>query len=66
MNGDKWVFNSSIAEQTNVWLGGYHAIVWEMTAVQCNFFLDLMIRKRNEVTIKRLEEAGFHPCLVNY
>ena len=25
-DGEGWYFNSSIAEQTNVWLGGYHAI----------------------------------------
>jgi hypothetical protein len=25
-----WYLISSIAEQTNVWLGGFHAILWEM------------------------------------
>lgn len=25
-DGQGWFFNSSIAEQTNVWLGGYHSI----------------------------------------
>lgn len=29
-NGDKWRFNSSAAEQTNVWFGGYQSIVREM------------------------------------
>jgi len=29
-NGKAWFFNSSIAEQTNVWLAGFHAIVREM------------------------------------
>jgi hypothetical protein len=26
IDGKGWFFNSSVAEQTNVWLGGYHAI----------------------------------------
>lgn len=38
-----WYFNTSIAEQTNIWLGGYHAIVREMLPVKYNFFLDEMI-----------------------
>jgi hypothetical protein len=42
-----WYFNSSIAEQTNVWLGGYHAIVQEMAPVKYNFFLDEMVMQRN-------------------
>lgn len=25
--GKAWFFNSSVAEQTNVWLGGYHSIL---------------------------------------
>ena len=44
-NDDKllWYFNSSIAEQTNVWFGGYHAICREMSVDKFNFFLDEMI-----------------------
>jgi hypothetical protein len=38
-----WYFNSSIAEQTNVWLGGYHAICREMHVDKYTFFLDKMI-----------------------
>ncbi|KAJ8090073.1 hypothetical protein PM082_018653 [Marasmius tenuissimus] len=34
----KWVFNSSIAEQTNVWIGGYQAIVRDMLAHNYDFF----------------------------
>ena len=37
-NGKPWYFNSSIAEQTNVWLGGYHAICHEMLVDKYNFF----------------------------
>jgi len=32
---DKWIFNSSAAEQTNVWFGGYQSIVREMTVPRC-------------------------------
>lgn len=43
----KYDSNSSIVEQTNVWLGGYHAIVREMLPVKYNFFLDEMVMHRN-------------------
>ena len=33
-DGKGWYFNSSIAEQTNVWLGGFHAICREMSPEQ--------------------------------
>ncbi|KAG1774919.1 hypothetical protein EV702DRAFT_1180541 [Suillus placidus] len=33
-----WFFNSSIAEQVNVWLGGYHNIVREMLPDKYDFF----------------------------
>jgi hypothetical protein len=59
-NGEWW-FNTSIAEQVNVWLGGFHAICREMLPVKYNFFLDEMIRLRNEVTIANLEAKGFRP-----
>jgi hypothetical protein len=32
---DKWIFNSSAAEQANVWFGGYQSIVREMTVPKC-------------------------------
>ncbi|KAG2751907.1 hypothetical protein P692DRAFT_20871831 [Suillus brevipes Sb2] len=35
----KYYFNSSIAEQTNVWFGGFHNICREMTPVKYDFFL---------------------------
>ena len=49
-DGKSWVFNSSIAEQTNVWFSSYHAMLREMGLVKFNFFLDEMIMQRNRVT----------------
>jgi hypothetical protein len=43
----KWYFNTSIAEQINVWLGGYYSICKEMLPVKYDFFLDKMVRLRN-------------------
>ncbi|TFK17030.1 hypothetical protein FA15DRAFT_683625 [Coprinopsis marcescibilis] len=38
-----WYFNSSKCEQVNVWLGGYHAILREMSQNRYNFLLDELI-----------------------
>ncbi|KAJ7194926.1 hypothetical protein GGX14DRAFT_677641, partial [Mycena pura] len=57
----KWFFNTSIAEQTNVWLGGYHSICREMLPIKYNFFLDEMVRLRNEITVTKLEADGHRP-----
>ncbi|KAJ3902565.1 hypothetical protein F5879DRAFT_923726 [Lentinula edodes] len=59
-NGE-WVFNSSAAEQGNVWIGGYQAIVREMLPHNYNFFLDEMIKRRNEVLVAKLRRAGNAP-----
>jgi hypothetical protein len=60
--GDRqWYFNSSIAEQTNSWLGGYHAICREMQVHRYNFFLDEMIQRRNIMTLGKLVEGGCNP-----
>ena len=50
-----WYFNSSIAEQMNVWLGGYHAIVWEMLLVKFNFFLGEMIACHNQPLVLKMK-----------
>ncbi|KAE9388674.1 hypothetical protein BT96DRAFT_835922, partial [Gymnopus androsaceus JB14] len=50
-----WFFNSSIAEQNNVWLGGYSSIVREMGSVKYNFFLDEMIRCKNKLILSKLQ-----------
>lgn len=62
-DGQSWFFNSSIAEQTNVWFGGYHAIVREMSASKYDFFLDEMIKEKNKITRSRLIAQG---CLPGY
>jgi hypothetical protein len=56
-----WFFNTSIAEQTNAWLGGYHSMCREMLPAKFDFFLDEMIRLRNIETVKRLYREGRHP-----
>ena len=57
----QWYFNSSIAEQTNGWLGGYHAICREMQVHCYNFFLDEIIQRRNIMTLEKLEKGGCMP-----
>jgi hypothetical protein len=54
----KWIFNSSAAEQANAWLGGYTAIVRDMLAHRYDFFLDEMIKRRNEISLERFRKAG--------
>ncbi|KAF8451067.1 hypothetical protein L210DRAFT_3385227 [Boletus edulis BED1] len=58
-----WYFNSSVAEQTNVWVGGYHSICREMLAERYCFFLDEMIMRRNKMTKEKLrdQEPGYWP-----
>ncbi|KAG7100133.1 hypothetical protein E1B28_001913 [Marasmius oreades] len=57
----KWVFNSSIAEQTNVWIGGYQAIVRDMLAHNYDFFLDEMIKRRNQILVAKLRRTANYP-----
>ncbi|KAJ7429546.1 hypothetical protein B0H11DRAFT_2405433 [Mycena galericulata] len=57
----KWRFNSSAAEQTNAWFGGFHSIVREMLVDRYNFFLDEMIKRRNRTLIKDLYRRGKAP-----
>ncbi|KAJ3524994.1 hypothetical protein NMY22_g10758 [Coprinellus aureogranulatus] len=56
-----WIFNTSIAEQTNAWLGGFFSICREMTATRYDFFLDEMIRLRNKAVLVCLQKAGANP-----
>lgn len=56
-----WYFNSSIAEQTNIWLGGYHSICREMAIDKFHFFLDEMIMHRNRMTKVKVEKEGKQP-----
>ena len=62
-NGKNWFFNTSIAEQTNVWLGGFHSICREMSGDMFDFFLDEMIMMRNQVTKARLTGQDLNPQL---
>ncbi|KAG0696840.1 hypothetical protein DFH29DRAFT_812545 [Suillus ampliporus] len=56
-----WYFNSSIAEQTNVWFGGYHTICREMIVHRYRFFLDEMVMQKNRLTKAKLEKEGRRP-----
>jgi hypothetical protein len=60
-DGKAWFFNTSIAEQTNVWLGGFHSICREMSVDKYEFFLDEMIMMRNRRTREKLEKDGKEP-----
>ena len=56
-----YYFNSSIAEQTNVWFGSFHNICREMLPVKYDFFLDEMILRRNRYTVTALHQRGKDP-----
>ena len=56
-----WYFNSSIAEQTNVWIAGHNAMCRQMTPDKYDFFLDEQMVRRNLVTEARLAAAGHCP-----
>ena len=60
-DGKGWYFNSSVAEQTNVWIGGYHAMCREMLVDKCDFFLDQMILRRNRMMRAKLDAQGACP-----
>ncbi|KAJ7113337.1 hypothetical protein C8R43DRAFT_1138631 [Mycena crocata] len=57
----KWRFNSSAAEQTNAWFGGFQSMVREMQADRYDFFLDEMILRRNKSMIQDLKARGCAP-----
>ncbi|KAJ7227497.1 hypothetical protein GGX14DRAFT_347217 [Mycena pura] len=59
----KWVFNSSAAEQANVWFGKFQNIVQEMPDIRFNFFLDEMIAIHNITTVENLRKQGHKPHL---
>jgi hypothetical protein len=64
INGDKWCINTSICEQTNVWLGGYQAILHDMESTRYNFYLDEMIKCCNCFVVAELEWKGHMPWLI--
>ncbi|KAJ6622435.1 hypothetical protein B0H10DRAFT_1788018, partial [Mycena sp. CBHHK59/15] len=57
----KWRFNSSTAEQTNTWFGGFQSMVQEMPVERYNFFLDEMIKRRNCALVKDLHRRQKAP-----
>jgi hypothetical protein len=57
----KWTFNSSIAEQTNVWFGGFLAMVRELRVERYNFLLDEVIRRHNAAVIAELDSKHHDP-----
>ncbi|KAG1786126.1 uncharacterized protein HD556DRAFT_1449981 [Suillus plorans] len=57
----KYYFNSSIAEQTNMWFGGFHNMCHEMTPVKYDFFLDEVILRHNRATVINLHRQGKQP-----
>lgn len=57
----KWRVNTSICEQTNVWLGGYQAILHDMEVTRYNFYLDEMIKRQNHYVVSELEQHGRRP-----
>ncbi|KAJ7744876.1 hypothetical protein B0H16DRAFT_1889524 [Mycena metata] len=61
LDDGKWRFNSSAAEQTNAWFGGFHSMVREMQTDRYNFFLDEMILRRNKTLTKDLARRGEMP-----
>lgn len=56
-----WYFNSSVAEQTNVWLRGYHSMCREMCVDKYHYFLDEMIARKNRMTREKLDKDGMKP-----
>lgn len=60
----EWRFNSSAAEQTNAWFGGFQAIVREMSVERYEFFLDEMIKRKNRIIIRDLEARGKSPHII--
>ncbi|KAI0049302.1 hypothetical protein FA95DRAFT_1489519 [Auriscalpium vulgare] len=60
---NRWIFNSSAAEQANNWFGRFLPVVHEMTVERYNFFLDEMIAIHNRFTVESLRRRGFAPHL---
>ncbi|KAA1475663.1 hypothetical protein DENSPDRAFT_826307 [Dentipellis sp. KUC8613] len=59
-----WRFNSSAAEMTNAWFGGFQAMTREMRAARYDFFLDEMIKLRNRTIVGDLHSSGAQPVVL--
>ena len=65
LNDDgEWIFNSSVCEQINVWIGKFLPIVREMSEVHFNFFLDEMISIHNDLKVVILAARRCRPWLI--
>ncbi len=64
MEDGKWKFNSSTAEQTNIWMNRFQPIVREMQVDRYNFFLDEVLMRRNGFITRELERDGHAPYLI--
>ena len=51
---------TSILQQTNVWLGGYHSMCREMRVDKYNYFLDEMIMRKNRLMKAKLAKDGMN------
>ena len=58
---NRWRFNSSAAEMTNAWFGGFQAICREMREDRYDFFLDEMIKIRNRMIVQDLQNSNSEP-----
>ncbi|KAF8573172.1 hypothetical protein K439DRAFT_1399876 [Ramaria rubella] len=61
---NQWIFNSSAAEQANVWFGKFTSNVREMLPHRYNFYLDEMIAIRNQFIVSELVRKGQVPHIV--
>jgi hypothetical protein len=61
-----WRFNSSAAEQSNVWVGGFNPITREMLPHRFNFFMDEMIQRRNQLIVSCLCEQNKSPWRIPF
>ncbi|KAJ7892674.1 hypothetical protein B0H13DRAFT_1625428, partial [Mycena leptocephala] len=61
----KWIFNSSAAEQANVWFGKFQNVVQDMPILppRYNFYLDEMIAIHNDHIVGELATQGHAPHL---
>jgi hypothetical protein len=64
--GGKWLFNTSVAEQTNAWFGKFQANVKEMNVIRYNFYLDEVIEVHNRLLTETLERRGLHPSIQSF
>ena len=60
-NGKGWWFSTSVAEQTNAWLGRFQSVCYEMEKEKYDFFLNEMIIMCNSLTWDKLKRKKYDP-----